>query len=98
VKIELEQSDIEGIAEKVTQLLLPKLCEVIGNGACEDELLTVAEAATLLQRSEGQVYQWVHSARHGLSDFPFLKQGKQLRFSRKALMNWKSSEGGRMRR
>ena len=100
MKSELEQADIQAIAEKMAEIILPRienlLSAALNQG--EDELLTVEGAAAVLRRSKGQVYQWVHSATHGLSDFPFSKQGKQLRFSKRALMNWTSAENVRKRR
>ena len=97
MKIDFDDQEIQGIAERVAEIIMPKiescLFQALNRGA--DELLTIDEAAALLKRSKGQIYQWVHSAAHGLSDFPSQKQGKQLRFSRRKLMNWKSSENGR---
>ena len=97
MNIELEPQDIEGIAERVAEIIMPKIESLLGQvlNQGEDELLTIHEAAAVLKRSKEQIYQWVHSAAHGLSDFPSQKQGKQLRFSRRKLMNWKSSENGR---
>jgi excisionase family DNA binding protein len=100
MKTELERSDIEAIAGRVAEIIMPKMEELLARALSreEDELLTIEEAAAVLQRSKGQIYQWVHSATHGLSDFPFSKQGKQLRFSKRALMNWTSTETARKRR
>jgi excisionase family DNA binding protein len=94
MNIEFEDRDIQRIAERLAEIILPKIGEHlrIELDQTEDELLTTDEAASVLRRSKGQVYQWVHSAQHGLSDFPFRKQGKQLRFSKKALMKWTSSK------
>lgn len=100
MKIELEQSDIQAMAEKVAEIIMPKIEDLLfrAMNQGEDELLTIEEAAAVLRRSKGQVYQWVHSTAHGLLDFPFSKQGKQLRFSKRALMNWTSSENQKRRR
>ena len=97
MKSEFERSDIEAIAEKLAEIVMPKIEQLLARALDrgEDELLTVDEAAALLGRSKGQVYQWVHSATHGLSDFPFSKQGKQLRFSKRALMSWTSTGNAR---
>jgi excisionase family DNA binding protein len=100
MKIDLEPQDIQAIADRVAEMIVPKieylLSKTMNQG--EDELLTTDEAAAVLRQSKGQLYQWVHSAAHGLSDFPFSKQGKQLRFSKRALMSWTSSENARKRR
>lgn len=87
-ELELGSKEIEAIAESLANIVIPKIVAVISRSEDEDELLTTKEAADLLKVSAGQIYQWVHNARHGLSSFPYLKQGGQLRFSKKALMNW----------
>jgi excisionase family DNA binding protein len=53
--------------------------------------MTINEAAKFLKTSKGQIYQWVNNAQHGLNDFPFLKAGRLLRFSKKALLKWLES-------
>ena len=88
MKIELELADIERIADKVANVLLPLLMEAIRNQGIQDELLTIDQASELLQRSKGTIYQLVDQARHGLSDFPYKKQGRVLRFPKKKLLSW----------
>lgn len=94
MKTTLEIEDIEAIATKVCELLLPRIRTMLDTPQ-EDELLTIDEAATLLRRSKKQLYQWVHSADHGVLTFPHQKQGKQLRFSKKALLQWDTNHGTR---
>jgi predicted DNA-binding transcriptional regulator AlpA len=92
LKIEVELPDyvVQAIAEKVVELLKPYLLNNHVSG--QDELLTAEQASKLLQRSKGQIYQWVSNTKHGLSNFPYHKQGKQLRFSKIALMNWNNGQ------
>jgi excisionase family DNA binding protein len=60
-----------------------------------DQLLNVDEVATMLGKSKAQIYQWVNSASHGLSNFPYQKAGRSLRFSKKDIQKWlKSNKNG----
>lgn len=83
----LEDTDIAAIASAVAEILKP-LLSGNGNEKAEDRLLTIDEAAAFLKTSKAQIYQWVNNSQHGLSDFPFMKAGKLLRFSKKALLKW----------
>ncbi len=90
MKSELEQQDIEAIAQRVMELLKPALS---GNGKNDsDDILTINEASAFLKASKEQIYQWVSNSKHGLSNFPYKKLGKQLRFSRKELINFMESK------
>jgi len=80
-----EAEDIQAIAEAVIEKLKPLLCK---NEPDDDQIMTIEEVAKFLQVSKAQVYQWVNNSQHGLGDFPFLKAGKLLRFSKKAILNW----------
>ena len=91
MKSQLETADIEAIAVRVAEILLPKIGGLLDVSREPDELLTVDEAAELLRRSKKQLYQWVFNASHGSGNFPFQKQGKQLRFSKKALLGWRTN-------
>jgi excisionase family DNA binding protein len=82
MRTELEQSDIQAIAEKVVEILLPKLQQE------DDELLNIEQASVLLGTSRDQIYQWVFMTKHGVRDFPFQKQGRSLRFWRSELKKW----------
>lgn len=83
MQIALEPKDIEAIAYQVVELIKPLLC-------CndEDENLNIEQASKLLGKSKEQIYQWVHGSRHGANDFPFMKAGRSLRFSKKDLLKW----------
>jgi predicted DNA-binding transcriptional regulator AlpA len=90
MKLELEQQDIEAIAGKVAEQLLPLLQ---GQLRQEDDILDLDAVSLMLGKSKGQVYQWVSDSSHGLNDFPFMKAGRALRFSKKALVQWMSKAG-----
>ena len=87
MKIEFDPQDIETIAKKVAECLKPMIAE-IGQGETDGEILTADEAAVLLKTSKAQIYQWVNNAQHGLGDFPYLKAGRLLRFSKSAVLKW----------
>ena len=72
------------VAGKVIERLLP----LLNHPEEEDELMDVTELAAMIGKSNGQIYQWVHLASHGLGAFPFMKAGKSLRFSKKAVLEW----------
>ena len=84
MKLEIEQTDIEAIAQRVFELLIPHL----PNRQEQDVILDARGIADLLGKSQGQIYQWVHNASHGLSDFPYLKVGRSLRFSKNDVLKW----------
>lgn len=86
----LETEDILGIAEKVVELILPHLER---SEEPVDTILNTDEVAKLLGKSKGQVYQWVNDSAHGLHNFPFMKAGKSLRFSRRAIVSWMRKNG-----
>jgi excisionase family DNA binding protein len=78
---------VDLIADKVIERLKP----IIGRNSkhdAEDTLMTIDETAEFLKTSKGQIYQWVNSSQHGLGDFPYLKAGKLLRFSKSAILKW----------
>lgn len=85
MKSELEERDIQAIAEKVVELLRPL---IENNDKEEDKLLDIEGASEVLGTSKAQIYQWVSNAKYGLKPFPYLKTGKRLRFSKKALIRW----------
>ena len=91
MKLELEQTDIDQIADRVIEKLLPYLkdrCQ-------EDEVLSVSQVAALLGKTRGGIYQLVNNASHGLSDFPYQKAGRLLRFSKIDVLNWMKKDLGR---
>jgi hypothetical protein len=91
VRTQFDIEDIEAIANQVAEILLPRLSGLLDVSREPDELLTIEEAAALLKRSPKQIYQWVFNTSHGTGNFPFQKQGKQLRFSKKALLGWRTN-------
>jgi excisionase family DNA binding protein len=91
MRVDFDLRDIDCIAEKVLELLKPYLAQIPQPDM--DELLTVEQAARLLGKSRGQIYQWVNNAQHGLGDFPYGKAGRSLRFSKRELMAWINKHG-----
>jgi excisionase family DNA binding protein len=84
---------IKSIAFEVAEILKPMLLN--GKHEADDEILDIDEAARILKVSKGQIYQWTNKAKHRLGNFPYFKTGKQLRFSRKELIEWlKSNKNG----
>jgi len=90
MKFELDQRDIEVMAGKVAEYLLPLLQSKMRE---TDDILNIETVSILLGKSKGQIYQWVSDSSHGLNDFPYLKAGKSLRFSKKALIEWMHKNG-----
>ena len=85
MEITFSERDLEAIATKVAANLLPLLKERRSEA---DTILTVDGAAMFLSVSKGQIYQWTNLSQHGLSDFPFMKAGRLLRFSKNELFIW----------
>ena len=95
MKAELSLSPelVNEIADKVIEKLLPLLDN--GKGTDEDEIFNINHASAFLQTSKGQIYQWVSNSKHGLGNFPYQKAGKQLRFSKKELIEWMNTNKNR---
>jgi excisionase family DNA binding protein len=87
LKSELETGDIEAIAQRVVELLKP-IMSSNGKDKGEDILMTIDEMAAFLKTSKNQIYQWVNNAQHGLREFPYLKAGRRLMFSKNAILKW----------
>ena len=87
MKTDLEEQDIESIADRVIEKLKP-LLSCNGNKAVEDKLLTPEEVAKLLKVKKPQIYAWVNESKYIDDGIPFLKAGKFLRFSQKAVLKW----------
>lgn len=81
MKIELEISDIERIAEKVAEQLTPLLKN--SHDSKGDELMDVKGLAKYLKVKESWVYEKVHKRK-----IPFRKVGKFPRFPRKHIDLW----------
>ena len=75
---------IDQIADRVVQKMLP----ILDTLHAPDQYMNVNELSEMLGKSKGQIYQWVDRANHGLSDFPYAKAGRSLRFSRNEIDHW----------
>lgn len=85
-ELTLPEELVNQIVEKVIEQLKPLLS---GNGKQTDIILmTVDEVASFLNTSKEQIYQWVNNAQHGLGNFPYMKAGKLLRFSKSDILKW----------
>jgi len=82
-KLTLPPELVEQIADKVIERLIPYL-----EDKEQDEILSVNQVAVLLGKTKGSVYQLVNDSSHGLSDFPYQKAGRLLRFSKRDVLNW----------
>ena len=91
MRLDLEDRDIDLIVDRLIDRLKPMLSR--HQDTRQDELLSVEDIAKILNKSKGQVYQWVNNSQHGLSDFPFMKAGKSLRFSKNAILQWMKQHG-----
>lgn len=80
--------DTGELSQAIGDYILEKLKPIIADMLEPDHLMTVDQAADFLQTSKGQVYQWVNLSAHGLNDFPYMKSGRLLRFSKKELLSW----------
>ncbi len=81
MKIELEVSDIERIAEGVAEQITPLLRQ--NSKSNDNELMTVGELADYLKAKKSSIYDKVHT-----KAIPFLKHGNSLRFRRKHIDLW----------
>ena len=89
MRTELDESDINVIADRVAARILP----LLKNKRSEDDtILNVAEAAALLRVSKLQIYAWVNKSLHGLCNFPYYKAGRLLRFSKNDIIAWLKSK------
>ena len=78
MKIEFEKAALDALAQSLFERIFFHLSQL----QKEDVLMDVGQIAALLGKSRRQIYQWVHNASHGLSDFPYQKVGRSLRFSK----------------
>lgn len=85
MKIEIEQSDIQAIAEKVVDLLKPNLS--LKSDRQEDTILDVPGLCEYLHVTP----KWVHERTH-LKEIPYYKlSNKQIRFNKKDINKWLES-------
>jgi excisionase family DNA binding protein len=79
----LDQEDIDLIANRVAEIIKPLLNEKNGSG---EPFFDVQALAEYLRVDESWVYQQVH-----LRNIPFYKLGKYVRFRKSELEQWTSS-------
>ena len=91
-RLTIPEDLIDRIADRVLEKLLPYL----EDRERQDEILSVDQVAGLLGKTKGTIYQLVHNASHGLSDFPYQKAGRTLRFSRKDIVTWMKNNAKRL--
>jgi len=76
------------IIEQIADRFLEKILPVLEAWHEPDQYLNADELSVMLSKSKAQIYQWVNNASHGLSDFPYEKAGRSLRFSKKSIQTW----------
>ncbi len=81
MKIELETSDIERIAERVVEQITPLLRQ--NSKSNDNELMTVEEVASHLRKKPQSIYDKVYA-----KSIPFLKIGNHLRFRKIDIDIW----------
>jgi len=85
MKIELEQSDIQAIAEKVVELMKPYLSQ--RSDLQEHTIFDVPGLCEYLHVTP----KWIHERTH-LKEIPYIKlSNKQLRFRKKKIDKWLES-------
>lgn len=90
-ELTIPQELVDQIADRVLEKMIP----VLEAWHEPDQYLNVDELSAMLEKSKAQIYQWVNSASHGLSNFPYQKAGRSLRFSKKEIKDWmKSNKNG----
>lgn len=83
---------VDLIADRVVEKLKP----LLQPQQLEDSILTLDEASKLMGKSKDQLYQWVNNSRHGLGNFPYLKAGRSLRFSKNEIIKWMKNNSKRL--
>ncbi len=81
MKIEIETSDLEKIAEMVIERIKPLLAN--SHDSTHSELITVKEVARYIKEKESTIYKKVHQR-----TIPFLKTGGSSRFRKKHIDIW----------
>jgi len=82
MKLEIEETDIEAIANRVAEILKPMLSSTAGHDE-KDALLDVAQLADYLNVSQAWVYDRIRD-----NEIPHSKLGKYLRFRRREIDKW----------
>lgn len=80
MKIDLEQSDIQAIAQEVVKTIKPILSK---RKTEDDTLFTVDSLAVYLEVSKRWVYERIH-----LKEIPYAKVGKFPRFRKSKIDRW----------
>lgn len=83
-ELTIPQELVDQIADRVLQKMLP----ILEAWHEQDQYLNVDELSIMLGKSKAQIYQWVDRSSHGLSNFPYHKAGRSLRFSKKEVKDW----------
>ncbi len=87
MKAELEQQDVEIIAQRVAQLLKPMLSQASKGDASGDSIFTVETLAEYLKVDPTWVYKQV-----SLKALPYFKSGKYTRFRKRDIDRWVDSQ------
>ena len=82
MKLEIEQTDIEAIANRVAEILKPMLSSTTKHDE-KDVLLDVVQLAAYLNVSKAWVYDRIRD-----NEMPHSKVGKYLRFRRRDIDKW----------
>ncbi len=85
MKAEFESQDIEAIAQRLKELLLPIITSNNGHG--EDIIFTTETLAGYLKVDISWVYKKVSS-----KNIPFFKSGKYVRFKKSSIDRWINSQ------
>ena len=82
MKLEIEQTDIEAIANRVAEILKPMLSSTAKHDE-KDALLDVAQLADYLNVSSSWIYDRIRD-----NEMPHCKLGKYLRFKKRDIDKW----------
>lgn len=83
MKLELEQADIQAIAQALTAEVVKTLKPLVNSKGEGDIIFTVKSLAKYLEVSEKWVYERVQ-----FKEIPFIKVGGNVRFSKKDIDCW----------
>ena len=85
-ELDLPKELVESIANEVIEKLKPILHNAFLEG--EEKILTIEELTDFLKVKKPQIYAWVYESKHTEDGIPFMKAGKFLRFSKRAVIEW----------
>ena len=83
MKLELEQADIQAIAQAMTAEVVKALKPLLNGKGEEDTICTVKSLAKYLEVSEKWVYERVQ-----FKEIPYFKLGGNVRFNKKDIDRW----------